>query len=413
MPPAPNRSAAADDKLSELYRESNQLAAKLKAVQGEITAIEEKKAARRRERAMVAAVASSSVYRDGTPRNSPEHREIARRYAWYAYKSKSLSPRIRPDQTGSAKLITLIRMREIERLYSVRYGAELPDDDAGRDDLLIAAHHIAHLGPDASRHIVAWAALWAPWMASSEAEALAASVVRNPVKFTADRLAWRLRLTAAERHELGITTIGAVGQTQEIRKALRKMKRREADRKRRRANGAVHWEESISRKKPWEADGVSRATWYRHRTTSPRTTKREGCEGSSARVGGGRIGRDGSVWEVREAADVVPNAPETKARPAGKRESIAGRELVSKPSGARQSLARGFDFARDLRAAVGQAFDGCGQFHSPPELGLKSKLKRTAAHQRRDDGNSRPAIGAKAELNPVRGDIYGRRAETA
>jgi hypothetical protein len=41
------------------------------------------------------------------------HAEIARRYAW---------------QNGP-RMLTLVRLRELERLYEDRWGRDLPDDD--------------------------------------------------------------------------------------------------------------------------------------------------------------------------------------------------------------------------------------------------------------------------------------------
>jgi hypothetical protein len=56
---------------------------------------------------------------------------------------------------------TPVRLRQLERIHADRYGRKLPDDDAGRDELNIAAMHIADGGlPE--QHIPAWASLWAP-----------------------------------------------------------------------------------------------------------------------------------------------------------------------------------------------------------------------------------------------------------
>jgi hypothetical protein len=157
------------------------------------------------------------------------HAEIARRYAWQAQqRRKRLNEK--PDR---ARLLTLIRLRELERLNERRYGRLLPDDDAGREDLIVAAHHIAFLGGDVIKHIVGWARAWAPWMPFDEAKRLAERVAAEPRKWTADALAWRLRLTWAERTELGITTIGAFDKSKTEREVERKRKRREAERARR------------------------------------------------------------------------------------------------------------------------------------------------------------------------------------
>jgi hypothetical protein len=259
---------AENKRLERLRRQGAKLATKWKSVEAEISAIEWRKQARRREQAITREVASSRIYRDGTPRDTPRHREVARRYTWHTYKrGKTLPSRIGPDRTGSSKLMTRVRLRELERLFSSRYGKFLPDSDDGRNALEIAAHHIAHMGPDAERHIRDWARVWAPWMPAKRLAQLTRSVLLRPAKFKADTVGSRLQVTPEEREALKLTTIGAVGQSPEIRRAFRKARRRDAERRRRRRRGAKPREEyevtSLTRTKPWEVLGMSRRTWYR------------------------------------------------------------------------------------------------------------------------------------------------------
>jgi hypothetical protein len=169
-----------------------------------------------------------AIYLDHNFENKQaRHTEIARRYAWQAKQRRAA------EDTEPARLITLIRLRELERLFRGRYGRFLPDDDAGLDDLIVAAHHIAFLRGEVPKHIVAWARAWAPWMPSDEAKRLAERVAAEPRKWTADALAWRLRLSRAERTELRITTIGAFDMSKAEREAARKQRRRDAERARR------------------------------------------------------------------------------------------------------------------------------------------------------------------------------------
>ncbi|WP_157223349.1 hypothetical protein [Rhodovulum sp. PH10] len=244
------------------------LVAELREVARAKAALDAVRTGRARARAATIAAAATKLFRDGSPKDRPGHREVARRYAWCASATK---PEASPaaGETGGNRLITLIRLRELERLFRFRYGTELPDDDAGHDDLKIVAQHIVHLGPDAERHIVQWAQLWAPWLSTAEATALAIRSIANPIKFSADTLAWRLHLTAAERKQLAITTIGAVDMNKAQRTEARKERRRETDRARRRASGARSRAEyeapSAEAWRPWEAEGISRATWYRRR----------------------------------------------------------------------------------------------------------------------------------------------------
>jgi len=69
-------------------------------------------------------------FSDETPEQQAQHTDIAHQYAWQAEQRRKRDQR-RP--------ITAIRLRELERLFRHRYGMTLPDDDAGRDDLTVAA----------------------------------------------------------------------------------------------------------------------------------------------------------------------------------------------------------------------------------------------------------------------------------
>jgi len=149
----------------------------------------------------------------------------------------------------------------------------LPDDDAGRDEALVMAHHLARRPGDRRRHITAWLELWAPWMPPAEVAALITAVLARPIRWRADTLAQRLNLTDAERRRLRITTIGASDKTKAQRLAERKERKRAADRLRRQRNRQARGARprpdyeatSLTRIKPWERLGMSRAGWYRHR----------------------------------------------------------------------------------------------------------------------------------------------------
>jgi hypothetical protein len=191
-----------------------------------------------------------------TPRQvRARHAEVARRYAWHARKNQKY-PR------GSRPLIALVRLSDLEQLFRRRYGAILPCDDSGIDDLEIAAHHIAGLGGDAFNHIVAWAARWMPQMPRHETEALAARIVRDPRRFKARTLGWRLRLTDAEREEEGITTIEAVDVTPAERRKRKARERAAAWRQRQRKTKPAK-PAPLSKTRPWKVLGMSRPTWYR------------------------------------------------------------------------------------------------------------------------------------------------------
>jgi len=190
-----------------------------------------------------------------------QHAEIARRY------------KARRAQKPPVSIITL-RIRELDRLFTARYDHTLPNDDAGRDDIVLVAHHLVRCPGEPARRVRNWIELRAPWMTSDVAAEIIRLVMANPLNWPADTLAHRLGLTEAERRRLLIRTIGAIDMTKEEREKARRLRQRQRDNARRRALGAKPRAEyeanSISRKKPWLAFGISRRTWYRRRGTSAR-----------------------------------------------------------------------------------------------------------------------------------------------
>lgn len=203
----------------------------------------------------------SGFFSEGTPRiregqvTTAAIKAIARRY-----EHKSPKPR-KPFSLCS------LRIAELRRLFQARFGYVLPDDNIGREHARAMAHHLAQRPGDAGHRIKMFLEIWAPWMSPAEVPGLIRTIVNRPRKFTADRLATLLALTDVERTRLRITTIGAIDLTKAERKARRSKRDRERRREERRAQGAKPRAEyegnSISRRKPWEASGISRATWYR------------------------------------------------------------------------------------------------------------------------------------------------------
>lgn len=193
---------------------------------------------------------------------------------WFSRRQKGKRRRPSPMQ-----LIGL-RMRDLCILFRSRYSGvdRLPDDDAGREDLYIAINHLACLAHP-RKHIADWIDTWAPWLTAGEQRELVGRSLANPQRWTADQLAWRLRLTKEQRNMLGITTIGAIDEPKAARTKRRKEREKQRRRASRRAKGAIpraeYEQKAISRSKPWEAEGISRASWYRHKretTTFPETT---------------------------------------------------------------------------------------------------------------------------------------------
>jgi hypothetical protein len=164
--------------------------------------------------------------------------------------------------------IASLRVAELSRLFSRRYGEVLPDDDAGRDDAQIMAHHLAMLTGDPRKRVMGFIELRCPWMPIAEAKALLLQTIDKPRRWRADKLAWRLRLTHADRTTLRITTIGSIDKAKSQRWHERQERTRLAKLERRRASGAkprAEYLATVRSGQPWKALGISRATWFRRR----------------------------------------------------------------------------------------------------------------------------------------------------
>jgi hypothetical protein len=165
--------------------------------------------------------------------------------------------------------IAALRVAELEREFTDRYGGEiLPDDDGGRDDAKIMLDHLARRTGDAEQRMARWLDRRAPWCAGEERAALIARVVAKPLRYHADTLASRIGLTAERRARLKIRTIGAIDETAEQRKEKRREKHRLAKEQKRRAAGVLTIAEARkirAGREPWRTAGISRSTWYRRR----------------------------------------------------------------------------------------------------------------------------------------------------
>lgn len=187
---------------------------------------------------------------------------------------KVYSTKQKPDgkrhKCSPMQLVTL-RLNDLARLFRSRYGIELPNDDAGREDLVIAINHLACL-PHPQARIAKWIEIWTPWLTAKEQRELVPPILAYPQRWKADALAWRLRLTMEQRTMLGITTIGAFDMNRSARIKRRRKLDRERKSRARRSKGAKprkdYEAQSIESQMPWIDEGISRRTWYRRRKTN-------------------------------------------------------------------------------------------------------------------------------------------------
>jgi hypothetical protein len=170
-----------------------------------------------------------------------------------------------------------MRRAEVEKVIRARHGGMIPDpgDTDDRDTCLgyirAAAFSLS------LQDMPNWCSKWAPWATAAEVGAIAAQAVKRRRMMNADGVAGLLTVTMEERTRLQLKTIGACDVTKAERARLAKERKRQRDRERqalkRRAAGspdrASHEAQSLSASRPWEAEGISRRTWYRRRGTSP------------------------------------------------------------------------------------------------------------------------------------------------
>ncbi|WP_438346841.1 hypothetical protein [Methylorubrum populi] len=168
------------------------------------------------------------------------------------------------------------RLAEIERIIQARHG-DACDTDDGEAYLEVALPHLVALPADAfpTSPVLLWAwsrvprlveVLGREWLEAAEVQARAA-----PVRLKADTIAERLGVRDEERSRLKLRTIGAIDRPAAKRKADAKAKAlvRNRERKRRLREEerlkAAPKAPSISSLKPWQAEGISRSTWYAKR----------------------------------------------------------------------------------------------------------------------------------------------------
>jgi hypothetical protein len=145
---------------------------------------------------------------------------------------------------------------------------QLPDDDAGREDLRELVMPIS-LAPNEPEKKV-WFAIevYAPWLPPKEATELMEDVFRTPLpqrKRTATDIGRRKNLKNHERERLRLWTMRPVDMTDGDLAEQRKEKDRARKRRYRQKTGGKSRKASLSRRKPWLAQDICRRTWERRR----------------------------------------------------------------------------------------------------------------------------------------------------
>ena len=195
------------------------------------------------------------------------HAEIAARYAAHNRRWVEDTP---------LRRLAYLRLYDIENILEGRTSHPISEWDY----LTIAANHIAFTKSNSAAKIVDvvdWARCFTPSLPIRKVRGLAKRIIANPCMWSADKLAWRMRLTFAERTAFGVKTIGSIDKNKEQRAALRKQKDAEAARLRRAEKSTGRPGGRPSRGKPWLAEGISCAQWFRNARDDETKPRRQYC----------------------------------------------------------------------------------------------------------------------------------------
>jgi hypothetical protein len=142
--------------------------------------------------------------------------EIKRRYE----RKSAVGKRSRP--------MAAIRIAELKRWLGdiAGNGVELDASKWSEDVARIFVHHFVVLA-DGNRRAADWLATYCPWIETRDREYMITEANHCPLKWSADKLAWKIRLSDAKRTELRITTIGAFDVPKDERTKRRKAKQAE------------------------------------------------------------------------------------------------------------------------------------------------------------------------------------------
>lgn len=128
------------------------------------------------------------------------------------------------------KPMAAIRLAELARWLDDRAGADQLEPSQWSEGIArIFVHHFVTLA-DGNRRAADWLGTRCPWISTRDREYMITEANHCPLKWSADKLAWKIGLTDAKRSELKITTIGAIDVTREQRAARRKARQAELQR---------------------------------------------------------------------------------------------------------------------------------------------------------------------------------------
>jgi hypothetical protein len=175
-------------------------------------------------------------------------------------------------KVDKSEILRRVYLGDLRSVQKHRYGYEFPEGDdfaIWHIQLMLKLHalHPTH-GPEHMKHFQEVAA---PWMPKEDIDLYIHDYSRLDPRYLRPwqnkvELKERIWLTNTEREQCKAWRIPPYDMTDAQLEQQRKDKKRARNARRSKKPRPNYLMESISRKKPWEAEGVSRATWYRKRT---------------------------------------------------------------------------------------------------------------------------------------------------
>lgn len=237
--------------------------------------------------------------------------------------------RRRLKDSRDAFCIYLLRLGELETVIQDRHGRHVPEDGEAPRYIRVAAYALqARVGDDGLQKALGdWCRKWAPWAPAKAGDMLRPilhEVDGRRQDLSAEKAASILGVTMADRTRLGLRTIGACDISKTERLKIAKQLKREKDRERvalkRKNEGRIpraEWlSDSLSVRKPWQAEGISRRTWERRRNKADAGASRIGsthnsCDtpASDEQSAGCTVGDGVGVADRSASASVVMLAP--------------------------------------------------------------------------------------------------------
>lgn len=134
-----------------------------------------------------------------------------------------------------------IRIAELNRWLGdvIGSGVELEPSQWSEGVARIFVHHFVVLA-EGNRKAAEWLETYCGWIETRDREYMITEANHCPLKWTADKLAWKIKLTDAKRTELKIKTIGAIDCNADQRKQRRKVQHAERQKRLREAKRAQH-----------------------------------------------------------------------------------------------------------------------------------------------------------------------------